>query len=175
MRRPERSECKDYYWLYIDRVPAAEVLEVLAEGVGNTTALLSRLSAEQETFRYAEGKWSIRQVIGHLVDTERVFAFRALSMARADPAPLPPMDQDPWNDRSNSHRRTLASQLEELDLCRRSHVAMFRSFDDEMWSRRGTASGFGFTVRSLPYIIAGHEIHHRRVLEDRYLSALAEG
>ena len=133
---------------------------------------LRAVPENQETYRYQDDRWSIREVIGHLVDTERLFSYRALSMARADPAELPGIDQDQWAVASNANERTLASLLEDFASVRASSVALFESFTGDIWDRRGKASGCEFTVRAFPYILAGHEIHHRRVLEELYLAPL---
>lgn len=172
MQRPHPSEYGEYYGLYVGQVPDGNVFEILERGVSNTVALLGDLPRDWETYRYQPGKWSVREVVGHVVDVERLFAFRALSMARADPTPLPSIDEDRWAAASNADRRPLGSLLDDLAAARRSTLAMFAGFDQETWGRRGTASGFEFTVRSFPYIIAGHEIHHRKVLEERYLKPL---
>lgn len=169
LKRPEALECHEYYFLYIDEVPEGDVLEILQSELRTTRALLAGVSTEREDHRYAPGKWSVKEVIGHLIDAEHVFAYRALHFARCDPAPLPSMEQDGWARRSNAAGRTLNEIADEFAALRASVIAMFRGFDDDIWTRRGTASGREFTVRSIPYIIAGHELHHRRVLEERYL------
>lgn len=171
--RPAETEYHEYYSTYVDKVPHADVLEQLASGVRVTAKLLETVPADGETFRYGEGKWSIREVIGHMLDTERVFGFRALWAARLDPAAQPGMDQDVWAAASNAHHRPLEDLLQEFDDVRRSHVAMFRGFDGGDWGRTLEASGCTFTVRALAYILVGHEIHHRGILEARYLPALA--
>ncbi|MCP3958849.1 MAG: DinB family protein [bacterium] len=174
MRRPNPDEYNEYYSLYINQVPEGDILEMLATGVQASRRLLGGLPEAWEVYRYEPGKWSLREVVGHVIDVERVFGYRALSMARSDPAHLPGMDQDPWAASSNAGDRPLASQLEDLERARASSIAMFESFDGETWDRRGTASGFEFTVRAFPYILAGHEIHHLRVLEERYLKPLRD-
>ena len=168
LRRPDPSEYEEYYQIYTSRVPDGDVLDILESQVGDTLHALAGVEPERETFRYEPGKWSIREVVGHLTDTERVFAYRALSFARASPDPLPPMEQGDWAAVSNAHDRPLAHLAAEFGALRMANVRMFRGFDDETWLRRGTASGFDFTVRSFPWILAGHEIHHVRVLEERY-------
>lgn len=173
MQRPRPAEYHEYYGLYVNQVPDGEILELLGDGVRQTVALLGGLPPAWETYRYAPDKWSVRQVLGHVIDVERVFAYRALSIARADPAPLPGMDQDVWAAGSNAADRPLARQLDDLARARASNVAMFEGFDDAAWERTGTASGYPFSVRTFPWILAGHEIHHRRVLEERYLKPLA--
>ncbi len=174
MRRPEPSEYGDYYDVYISKVPDGDVLELLATGVQRTTDVLSGVPEEWETHRYQPDKWSLREVMGHVVDVERLFSYRALSIARGDPAHLPGMDQDQWAAASNAAERPLASLLEDLRHARASSVAMLGSLSDDAWDRRGVASDFEFTVRAFPYILAGHEIHHRRVLEESYLRPLRE-
>lgn len=171
LQRPAPDEYDDYYGLYIRQVPAeGEILETLGRQIELTGEIVGRVPAELETHRYAPNKWSVREVLGHMLDTERVFAHRALWFARASPEPLPGMDQDPWARVSNAGERQLADLFGEFALTRMANLAMFRSFDDRSWLRRGVASGCLFTVRSMPFILAGHEIHHRRVLEERYLT-----
>ena len=172
MRRPEPDEYADYYSLYIDQVPEGDILELLATGVQASRRLLGGLPEEWETHRYEPGKWTLREVVGHMTDVERLFSYRALAMARSDPASLPGMDQDQWAAASNAADRPLAAQIEDLERARASSIALFESFPEEAWDRRGVASGFEFTVRAFPYIQAGHEIHHLRVLEEKYLKPL---
>lgn len=167
--RPGPGEHHEYYSLYIDRVPDGDVLDTLERQVEETADLLSSVAPERETRRYAPGKWSIREVVGHIIDAERVFAYRALHFAREDGAPLPSMEQEPWAAASNAGQRDLVDLVSELRTTRRSHVLMFRGLGADAPLRRGVASGREFTVRSLPWIIAGHELHHADVLRERYL------
>ena len=166
---PTADDAASYYYTYIDKVPEGDVLAVLESGVAETRRLLAGLQPEREHHRYAPGKWTIREVLGHVIDTERVFGYRALHFARAQAAPLPGMEQEEFAAVAGADRRPVAELLDELDLLRRSHVALFRSFDTEAWERTGTASGMSFRVRAIPFILAGHEIHHRRGLAERYL------
>ncbi len=174
MRRPDATEYAEYYGLYVNQVPAGDVMEILAEGARLTARLLDDIPARWETYRYRSDKWSLREVLGHVVDVERVFSYRALSFARRDPEHLPSMDQDRWVAASNAGERTLASLLDDLARARASSLALFDSLAEDSWHRRGIASGCEFSVRSFPYIMAGHEIHHRRVLEEKYLGPLRE-
>lgn len=167
--RPAPNDAAPYYFTYIDQVPAGDVLEILAGGVAETRRCLRGVSSERESYRYAPGKWTLREVIGHLVDAERVFGYRAFHIARADPAPLPSMEQDDYAAAAGADRRPLADLLDELEHLRNSHLLLLRSLDREAWNRTGVASGFTFRVSSFPFILAGHEIHHRRILADRYL------
>ena len=173
MRPPNANEYDEYYGAYIGRVPDRPVLDVLAEASDALAAVLDRVPDSEETFAYAPGKWTIREVVGHILDTERVFGYRALHMARSDPAALPGMDQEIWAAGSNAAGRSLTDQLSEFRALRESHVALFSSFDDAILGREGVASGLRFTVRALVFVVAGHEIHHRGVLEDRYVAALS--
>jgi len=174
--RPAPGEHHDFYSGYVSLVPEGDdVLRVLQEGIAQTRAVLDGVPPEAEGYRYAPGKWTIRQVVRHLVDTERIFAYRALHIARGAAAPLPGMDQEAWARESNAGQRPLSDLLDELEAVRRAGLHLFRSFSPEILARRGTASGYEFTVRSFAWITAGHEIHHRGLLRDRYLPGLREG
>lgn len=174
LRRPERAEHADYYGGYIDLVPDGDILETLREQLGDTLALLMGVPEEMETHRYAEGKWSLREVVGHLIDTERVFAFRALAIARADGVDLPGMEQDEWVAASAADSRHLGEMGQEWAALRRANIHMFTSMDEATGMRVGRASGFDFTVRSFPWIIAGHELWHRRLIERDYLGRVED-
>ena len=167
--RPEASEYAEYYARYIDLVPDGEVLETLQHQLGDTLALLQGVSEERETYRYAEGKWSLREVVGHLIDAERMFAYRALTFARSANAELPGMDQDEWAAASEAGRRALHELCAEWAALRRANIHMFASMDEATGKRAGIASGFSFTVRSFPWIIAGHELWHRQLIASDYL------
>lgn len=172
MRRPEPNEHAPYYSTYVDRVPDRPVLEVLREAPGELTTLLRPVGSEDEEFSYARGKWSFREVLAHVVDAERVFSYRALHIARRDPAELPGMDQNTWAAAAGGGRR-LADLLAEFADLRAANVRLFESFDEATLDQRGVASGFEFTVRALVFIIAGHELHHRTILAERYIGSLA--
>ena len=170
IERPQAGECEEYYSRYIDAVPADEsVIETLREAPDALEGLLSGLSPDRERYAYEPGKWTLRDVVGHIVDTERALAFRALHIARADTADLPGMDQDEWAAASNAGGRRLADLLGEFRGLRSANAALFASLDEEALGKRGVASGCEFTVRALVYIIVGHELHHREVIRARYL------
>jgi hypothetical protein len=167
--RPTAEDAASFYFTYIDKVPdGADVLAVLAGGPAATRAAVAGVTSERERHRYAEGKWSIREVLGHIVDTERVFGYRAFHMSRGDRTPLPSMDQDVYAAHAGADDRPLADLLDELEWTRRGHLAMFAGFDAAAWQRTGTASDRLFRVSAFPYILAGHEIHHRQILIERY-------
>lgn len=167
--RPDPSEHAEYYARYIAQVPDGDIVVTLRDQLEDTVALLAGAPEERETYRYAEGKWSLREVVGHLVDTERMFGFRAVAMARSDDVDLPPMDQDEWAAHSNAHDRSLGDLAKEWIAVRRATVHLFASFDDDVAMRTGRASGYDFTVRSFPWIIAGHELWHRTQIRESYL------
>ena len=170
-QRPTPAEYGDYFGRYVDQVPDGDVLAALEEQGAATQNLLASLDEKRGNYRYAEGKWSLKQVVGHLVDCERVFVYRALCFARGDAQPLPGFEQDDFVSVANFDARTLASLAEECDLVRRSSLALFESLEDAAWSRPGHASGADLTVRAVPWILAGHEIHHMGVLATRYLAS----
>jgi uncharacterized damage-inducible protein DinB len=169
IRRPEQQEYAAYYHTYISKVPDGEILEILAAQNEKTLQLLRTISEQKANHRYAPGKWSIKEMIGHVVDAERVFAYRALCFARNDPGPFPEMEQNDYVENGNFGARTLADIAEEFRLVRQSNIRLFQSFDEEISLRKGIASGFEFTVRALVYITAGHELHHVGILQERYL------
>jgi hypothetical protein len=167
--RPGEGEHAGFYDRYVTLVPDDDILETLRGQLGATLALLQDVPPALETHRYAPGKWSIRQVIGHVLDTERVMAYRALAMARTDGVDLPGMDAEEWMARSNAHTRTLDDLAAEWAGVRRATVHMLATLPEDAPLRRGRASGNEFTVRSFPWIIAGHELWHRERLARDYL------
>lgn len=169
-RRPGDTEFAPYYAGYVGLVPDGDFLKNLEQQGKDTQKLLRGVSEEKSKYRYAEGKWSVREMVGHIADAERVFTYRALTFARGDTAPLPGFDENTWAKVSTAHSRTLASLLDELQAVRASSLALFGSFTDEEIARGGVASKNPVTVRAIAYIVAGHERHHVNVLLERYLS-----
>ena len=169
IHRPQRDEYVDYYHSYISKVPEGDILAILQTQCDETLRVLSAIDENKAEHRYAPGKWSIKEMIGHVVDAERVFSYRAMCFARNDAGPLPGMEQDGFVEHGRFGKRTLADLAEELRLLRQSNILLFRSFDEEVSLRKGIASGFEFTVRALVYIIAGHERHHLGILNEKYL------
>ena len=167
--RPGPGEHAEYYSRYVDLVPEGNILDTLLRQLGETLVLLQEVPPERETYRYAPAKWSIREVVGHMIDTERVFAYRALAIARSDSADLPTMDQDEWVRRSGADDRTLEDLSSEWASLRRSNLDLLASLGVEAGLSRGRASGFEITVRSIPWIMAGHELWHRERLRVDYL------
>ncbi len=167
--RPASDEYAPYYEKYVSLVPDADLVETLERQGAETLALLRGLTEEQGAHRYAPDKWSVKQLVGHVSDGERLFAYRALAIGRGDRAPLPGMDQDVWMAGVDFDARTLASLADEFAAVRAATLHLLRHLSPEAWSRRGTASENEVTVRALAYIIAGHEAHHLRILRERYL------
>lgn len=166
---PERNEAAEYYFNYIGRIKNSDVVTVLEEQIEETTRFLRGISEEKSLYRYAADKWSIRQVWGHVNDTERVFLSRALWFARKLEAPLPSFDQDIAVSAADSDRVPWARHVEEFRNVRHASLAFFRNLPAEAWMRRGTASGKPFTVRAIAYIVAGHVDHHAAGLREKYL------
>lgn len=169
IRRPRKDELGAWYHGYLEAAPEGDVLARLASSLEETRALLARFGEARGGHRYAPGKWSVKEVVGHLIDAERVFAYRALRFARGDATPLPGFEQDDYVAASGSDGRTLADLGEELALLRQANLRFFRGLAPEAWERRGLASDNPFVVCAFPYLLVGHEDHHRRVLAERYL------
>ena len=170
--RPGPGEHAEFYARYVALVPEGDILDTLQAQLGDTLALLQQVPLEREGHRYAPGKWTIREVVGHVLDTERVMAYRALAIARSDGVDLPGMDPDEWAGRSGAAQRSLDDLAAEWAGVRRANVHFFATLPEEALERRGRASGNEFTVRSFPWIIAGHEIWHREGLATSYLASI---
>jgi len=166
---PERTEAAPYYFTYIDKVKSDNIVAVLKTQLDEAPAFFSAISEEKSLHRYAPDKWSIRQVLNHVNDAERVFLFRAVWFARGFNAPLPSYDQNISAAAAEADKFSWASHVEEFRAIRLATVAFFRNLPPEAWRRNGIASENPFTVRALAYILAGHLMHHTSILEQRYL------
>lgn len=169
--RPDPGEYNAYYDRYVALVPAGDIIALLSVQIDDTTALLRDLTEEQALHAYAPGKWSIKEVLGHIMDAERVFMQRALRFARGDETPLPSFDENAYAVAGSFNTRPLASLISELTAVRRATIAFLAGLSHDAWERTGTASGYRVSVRGLAWITAGHELHHRQILAQRYLSA----
>ena len=167
--RPAENEYNQYYAQYIGRVPDGDVFELMAQQPDTLRTLLSTLTPEQENFRHGPAEWSIKEVVGHLNDGERIFSYRALRFSRNDLVPLPGFDQDIYVPASNFSERTLSDLLEEFELLRRANILAFNRISAEASQRWGTASNSPVSVRALIYIMAGHVEHHIESLRVDYL------
>ena len=169
-QHPTEKEFAPYYASYIARVPKGDVVKTLASQVGETLEVLRSLPQERGGHRYAPEKWSIREMIGHLIDAERIFSYRALTIARGHAIPLAGFDENEYVRASGADNRTLADLADELEAVRHSTVALYKSFEPDAVARSGIANNVEVTVRALAYITAGHELHHLDVLRTRYLA-----
>lgn len=167
---PDRTEAAEYYFTYIDQVAPGDIRSIIEQQAAETLDLLQGITEEQSLMRYAEDKWSIRQVLSHMNDTERLFVFRAMWFARGFDTPLPSFDQNIAIGSAAADLRTWESHVKEFRAIRGATVAFFQNLPDQAWNRRGIASGYTFTVRALAYITAGHVQHHASILKDRYLA-----
>lgn len=166
---PDRTEASEYYFTYIDQVTGGDICDVLETQFAATLALLHGISDEQSLHRYATDKWSIRQVVNHLNDTERLFVFRAFWFARGFDSPLPSFDQNVAVSTAGADERPWSSHIEEFCAVRAATLTFFQTLPADAWARHGVASGNRFTVRALAYLAAGHVTHHAAILQERYL------
>ena len=171
MTRPATAETAPYYFRYIDLVPDGDIVETLAKQLTDTNSFLSTISEEQSLHRYAPDKWTVRDVLNHVNDGERVFLYRALWFARGFPGELPSMDQEVGVAGAEANNVSWADLTEEFRHIRLATLSFFRNLPPAAWSRSGVASGNPFTVRALAYIIAGHTKHHEGVIRERYLGS----
>jgi hypothetical protein len=169
MMKPQPTEYAPYFDRYVGKVPDGDIREALSAQLDEFLDLLAGIGEEKAGFRYAREKWSIKELVGHVVDCERIMGARALAIARGDQTPLPSFDENDYVEGANFDARTLMDLSEEFENLRRSHLVLFRSFGGEEWGRRGTAGGNEFTVNAIAWTIAGHLIHHVGVLQERYL------
>ena len=169
MTRPKPTEADSYYFKYIDLVTSEDIVPVFETQMGETLQFLQGITEEQSRQSYAPGKWTIREVLNHVNDGERIFLYRAFWFARGFQDALPSFDQDRAVESAHENNMSWADLVEEFRSVRLATISFFKSISEEAWSRTGIASDYPFTVRSLAYIIAGHVEHHRNVLAERYL------
>jgi uncharacterized damage-inducible protein DinB len=167
--RPEATEFAPFYAGYVAAVPEGDIINILRRDGDEWQTVLAVLPEARGDHRYAEGKWSIRQLVGHVSDAERIFAYRALRIARGDQSPLASFDENAYAETAGSDRRTISALAAELRVVRESTVALFSSLPEDAWTRTGTASGKTVSTRALAYITAGHAQHHLKILRERYL------
>ncbi|HXZ78862.1 MAG TPA: DinB family protein [Terriglobales bacterium] len=171
--RPQANEYNEYYSRYISLVPQQDILLTLERQLPETVKLLRNVGEDRGGYRYAPDKWSIKQVIGHLADTERVFAYRALRISRNDSTPIEGFEQDDYVLYGPFQQCRLADLVSEFEHIRHSTLDLFRNLDPQAWTRRGVANKNEVSVRAIAYILAGHELHHRKILQEKYLAASA--
>ena len=169
--RPVAGEFLPYYGTYIDQVPEGDIVSTLSAQIGGTLSLIRSIPEAVGDKRYAPDKWSIREVLGHVIDAERIFVYRALRFARADETPVPGFDENTYVTNAPFSHVSLSDLADEFGHVRAATVHFFRNLDEEAFARRGSANGAAISVRALAYILAGHEIHHVNVLRTRYLNS----
>jgi len=166
--RPGATEYAPDYEKYVSGVPNGDIVAILEQQMNDTLAFIASIPESRGGYRYAEGKWSIKEVLGHIIDGERVFSYRALRFARNDSTELSGFEQDDYVKSGNFDKRTLGSLAKEFEHVRRATIDVFQNLESEAWSRKGLANGNEVTVRAVAFIIAGHERHHVGILRTLY-------
>ncbi|MDT3694917.1 MAG: DinB family protein [Ignavibacterium sp.] len=167
--RPVKGDYAEYYQPYIDLIKGDDIFRVLVEQNLESQNILNSFPESKGNFSYAEGKWTVKEVIGHLMDVERVFAYRTLCVARGETKPLPSMEQDDYVKNGNFNNRQLFDLIYEYRLVRESNILLFGSFDKSVLQNKGNVNGNVTTVLALIFMIAGHEKHHLNILMERYM------
>ncbi|WP_147532819.1 DinB family protein [Bacillus marasmi] len=166
----DSTEYGPYFATYVKRVPEGEIIEILSSQLKETLKLIQGLNEDQAMYRYQVGKWSVKEVIGHMTDTERIMAYRLMSIARGETASLPGFDEQSYVEHANFDQITLNELGENFKTVRESTIQLLKTLPESAWHNSGSANGTQVTVRALAYIIAGHEIHHRSIINERYIS-----
>jgi len=169
--KPAPTEHAPEFSNYVALVAEGDIIQTLEQQIENSLSLLRTIPSDKANFRYAPDKWSVKQLLGHLIDSERIFSYRALSFARNDQTPLPGYEQNDYVRYADFDSRNLAEMAEEFATVRRATIQLFRPLNETEWLRRGKANENDLSVRALAYIIAGHELHHLEVLRSRYLQS----
>ena len=169
MQRPADNDYAHFYAGYVSLVPEDDVLSAIEQQSSETQRVIASLDETRALHRYAEGKWSVKEVIGHVTDAERVFGYRALCIARGEKNSLPSFDEQVYMKNANFDSWRIGDLAESYALVRRANIVFFRNLDEAAWDRRGVANNSEITVRALAFILAGHERHHLNVLRERYL------
>ena len=171
INRPEKDEFAPYYLPYVNSVPEGDIFSTLTKQLEDTVLLLKNVTEEQGKFRYAPGKWSIKEVIGHMTDTERIMAYRLMCIARGETVSLPGFDESQYVANSSFNDQSFEQLLEHFSAVRKSTIVLMKSLNDDAWLRKGLANNTGVTVRGIAYIIAGHAMHHCQIIKERYLES----
>ncbi|HEX9960929.1 MAG TPA: DinB family protein [Pyrinomonadaceae bacterium] len=170
MSRPEKNEYAEYYETYVSLVEETDIVSALQHQLSEMENLFAEITEEKGAYAYAEGKWSIKQLVGHMIDGERIFSYRALRISRSDLTPIEGFEQDGYIENANFNAAKLSDLLDEFALVRRANILLFKNLTAGAWSRTGTASDAEVSVRALAYIMVGHFRHHANVLKTRYLA-----
>jgi uncharacterized damage-inducible protein DinB len=171
MNLPKPDEYAEFYSGYMKNIPHDNIIKVLEEGRDYLQSLIKSIPEEKGNYAYDQGKWSIKEVLGHMADVERVMAYRAMCIARGEQQSLPGFEQDDYVNTADFNKRSLSSLSEELLSLRNADITLFKSFDDVTMMKKGLANNYTNTVRAFMFIIAGHELHHIKILNERYLGS----
>lgn len=171
INRPEKDEFASYYLPYVNSVPEGDIVSILTKQLEDTKLLLKDVSEEQGKFRYAHDKWSIKEVVGHMTDTERIMAYRLMSIARGETVSLPGFDESQYVANASFNDQSFEQLLEHFSAVRESTSVLMKSLNNEAWIRKGLANNTEVSVRGIAYIIAGHAIHHCQIIKERYLES----
>jgi uncharacterized damage-inducible protein DinB len=171
MNLPKPDEYAEFYSGYMKNIPHDNIIKVLEEGRDYLQSLIKSIPEEKENYAYDQGKWSIKEVLGHMADVERIMAYRAMCIARGEQQSLPGFEQDDYVNTADFNKRSLSSLSEELLSLRNADITLFKSFDDVTMMKKGLANNYTNTVRAFMFIIAGHELHHIKILNERYLGS----
>jgi DinB superfamily len=169
MRRPGKDEYAPYYENYISKIGDGDIIKILESQENQISEFINSIPEEKGTYSYAKGKWSIKEVIGHIIDTERVMAYRALCFARGEKQPLPGFEQEDYVKEANFNRQKFSALAAQFQLVRKANISLFKTFSEEMFDKKGKASGNNVTVLALLYIIAGHCAHHINIIKEKYM------
>ena len=169
MKKPEINEHPPYYKYYIDLVSSEHGVKALENQIIEMQQFIGSVPVEMEEYKYAEGKWTIKEVLGHICDVERILGYRALCISRGEQQELPGFDEDQYVLHGNFNKRSLYDLAHEFSLVRESNIAMFKNFDEQVLDKMGNANKYNMSVRALLFMIAGHEKHHIKVIKERYL------
>ncbi|MGG4497371.1 DinB family protein [Brevibacillus reuszeri] len=170
LSRPTRDEASSYYFIYIDQVPEGDLSVILSEQMKETVSLLSSLEENQGDDRYAPDKWTVKEVLGHIIETERIMSYRVLSFARGEQAQLFGFDQEAYVKAARFHERNLSDLLEEFTAVRQATLTLLRGVPQEAWTNTGNLGNAKVSARAIAYVLTGHEKHHVQVLKEKYLS-----
>lgn len=170
MNRPSKNEYAEYYERYVSLVEEADIIAAMQSQLNEAEQLFAEITEEKSHYAYAGDKWTIKELLGHLTDGERIFAYRALRISRADETPMEGFEQDGYIENSNFNAMKLADLIEEFALSRKANLILFKNLSENAWLRTGTASDSAVSVRALAYIMVGHISHHIKILRERYLS-----
>jgi uncharacterized damage-inducible protein DinB len=169
LQRPTENEYPEYYQPYIKQVPNGELIQILQENLLAVITLFKGLTEEETNLRYAPGKWSVKEVLGHIIDTERIMTYRLLRVSRGDQTSLPGFNETDYVQAAQTHNLSMESILEDFKAARNAAITLIKNTPEKAWVNNGNANGMEITTRAIAYIIAGHEMHHRKIVEDRYL------